>query len=137
MFTNISARWPGSAHDSHVFRTSAIGRHLQNNNHGIHQEVLLGDSGYQCRPFLLTPYRQENDAAQQRFNNSHCSTRSITERAFGIYKKVFHILGTEVCIAMSTGVRDGILPKLLELKIKHSSPQKYKQIISSTPILKI
>ena len=136
MFTNISARWPGSAHDSHVFRTSAIGRHLQNNYHGIQQGVLLGDSGYPCRPFLLTPYRQANDAAQQRFNNSHCSTRSIIERAFGIWKKRFHILGSEVCITLSTGVRGGILPKLLEVEIKHSSPPKI-QTISNTPILKI
>ena len=30
LLTNISARWPGSTHDSHVFRTSAIGIHLQN-----------------------------------------------------------------------------------------------------------
>ena len=75
LFTNISARWPGSTHDSHVFRTSAIGIHLQNRYRGIDQGVLLGDSGYPCRPFLLTPYRQPVEIKEQRFNSSHVSTR--------------------------------------------------------------
>ena len=96
LFTNISARWPGSAHDSHVFRTSAVGRHLEHNYRGIDQGVLLGDSGYPCRPFLLTPYRQPADRSQHRFNRSHCSTRSTIERVFGIWKKRFHVLGSQV-----------------------------------------
>lgn len=96
-FTNISARWPGSAHDSHVFRTSAIGQHLENGYRGIGQGVLLGDSGYPCRQFLLTPYRQPAAGrGQARFNRRHCSTRSTIERTFGIWKKRFHILGSEV-----------------------------------------
>lgn len=96
-FTNISARWPGSAHDSHVFRTSAIGQHLENGYQGIGQGVLLGDSGYPCRQFLLTPYRQPAAGrGQARFNRRHCSTRSTIERTFGIWKKRFHILGSEV-----------------------------------------
>ncbi|XP_052067175.1 putative nuclease HARBI1 [Mytilus californianus] len=77
-FTNISARWPGSAHDSHVFRTSAIGQHLENGYQGVGQGVLLGDSGYPCRQFLLTPYRQPAAGRGQ--------TR----------KKRFHILGSEI-----------------------------------------
>ena len=46
LFTNVVAKWPGSAHDSHVFRTSAIGRHLAETGHGRKDGVLLGDSGY-------------------------------------------------------------------------------------------
>ena len=30
LFTNINASWPGSCHDAHIFKTSAIGIHLQN-----------------------------------------------------------------------------------------------------------
>ncbi|CAC5426814.1 HARBI1 [Mytilus coruscus] len=61
---NANVKWPGSAHDAHVFRTSAIGRHLENNYQGIEQGLLLGDSGYPCRPFLLTPYRQPANRMQ-------------------------------------------------------------------------
>ncbi|VDI73724.1 Hypothetical predicted protein [Mytilus galloprovincialis] len=85
------------AHDSHVFRTSAIGQHLENGYRGIGQGVLLGDSGYPCRQFLLTPYRQPAAGrGQARFNRRHCSTRSTIERTFGIWKKRFHILGSEI-----------------------------------------
>ena len=96
LFTNISARWPGSTHDSHVFRTSAIGIHLQNRYRGINQGVLLGDSGYPCRPFLLTPYRQPVEIKEQRFNISHVSTRSKIERTFAIWKKRFNLMHSEV-----------------------------------------
>ncbi|XP_028413867.1 putative nuclease HARBI1, partial [Dendronephthya gigantea] len=43
-FTNIVAKWPGSTHDSHIFRTSSIGRNLEGTN--FENGVLLGDSGY-------------------------------------------------------------------------------------------
>ena len=95
LFTNISARWPGSTHDSHVFRTSAIGIHLQNRYRGI-DRVLLGDSGYPCRPFLLTSYRQPVEIKEQRFNSSHVSTRSTIERTFGIWKKRFNLMHSGV-----------------------------------------
>ena len=29
LFTNIVATWPGSTHGSHIFRTSALGRQLE------------------------------------------------------------------------------------------------------------
>ena len=52
------ARWPGSTHDSHIFRTSAVGRQLEGGSHGLEEGVLLGDSGYPCTKFLMTPYTQ-------------------------------------------------------------------------------
>ncbi|VDI69599.1 Hypothetical predicted protein [Mytilus galloprovincialis] len=96
IITNVNAKWPGSAHDAHVFRTSAVGRYLEDNYQGIEQGLLLGDSGYPCRPFLLTPHRQPANRMQERFNRSHCSTRSTVERVFGIWKKRFHVLGSEI-----------------------------------------
>ncbi|CAG2192393.1 HARBI1 [Mytilus edulis] len=47
-------------------------------------------------PFLLTPHRQPANRMQERFNRSHCSTRSTVERVFGIWKKRFHVLGSEI-----------------------------------------
>ena len=53
-FTNIVAKWPGSTHDSHIFRSSNVHHALEGTNfeHG----VLIGDSGYGCQPYLMTPY---------------------------------------------------------------------------------
>lgn len=58
--------------------------------------VLLGDSGYACRPFLLTPYPNPQNDAQERFNRVHAQTRSLIERAFGRLKRRFHVLHSEV-----------------------------------------
>jgi hypothetical protein len=52
-FINIVAKWPGSSHDSRVFKEGAVYRNLENNNI---DGYLLGDSGYACKTFLLAPY---------------------------------------------------------------------------------
>ncbi len=50
--TNIVARWPGSTHDSRIFDNSHLCALLE-----IHafQGHLVGDNGYPCRAYLLTP----------------------------------------------------------------------------------
>ncbi|CAC5378764.1 HARBI1 [Mytilus coruscus] len=95
-FTNIFANWPGSTHDSHIFNTSTLSNYLQTNHRGLIDGVILGDSGYACRPFLLTPYANPTERHQQRFNGCHASTRSVIERTFGILKRRFHVLHSEV-----------------------------------------
>ncbi|VDI13886.1 Hypothetical predicted protein [Mytilus galloprovincialis] len=135
-FTNISARWPGSAHDSHVFRTSAIGQHLENGYRGIGQGVLLGDSGYPCRQFLLTPYRQPAAGrGQARFNRRHCSTRSTIERTFGIWKKRFHILGSEIRMKPDKACRIIIACGILHnIAIMRNEPEvAEEQLIDNQP----
>ncbi|XP_071149239.1 putative nuclease HARBI1 [Mytilus edulis] len=135
-FTNISARWPGSAHDSHVFRTSAIGQHLENVYQGIGQGVLLGDSGYPCRQFLLTPYRQPAAGrGQARFNRRHCLTRSTIERTFGIWKKRFHILGSEIRMKPDKACRIIIACGILHnIAIMRNEPEvAEEQLIDNQP----
>ncbi|CAC5415895.1 HARBI1 [Mytilus coruscus] len=95
-FINIFANWPGSTHDSHIFNTSTLSNYLQTNHRGLIDGVILGDSGYACRSFLLTPYANPIERHQQRFNGCHASTRSVIERTFGILKRRFHVLHSEV-----------------------------------------
>ncbi|XP_071124039.1 putative nuclease HARBI1 [Mytilus edulis] len=46
-FTNIVVKWPGSTHDSFIFRNSDVGIHLDQNHRGFDVGgLLLGDSGY-------------------------------------------------------------------------------------------
>ena len=61
---------------------------------------MLGDSGYACRPYLLTPFRQPRLQMEQRFNRSHISTRATIERTFGIWKQRFRRLHTGVRILL-------------------------------------
>ena len=54
--THISARWPGSIHDSHILQESYLQDVLDANMLGNY--YLIGDAGYACQLNLLTPYTQ-------------------------------------------------------------------------------
>ena len=95
-FINVVARWPGSTHDGHIFCSSHIGHQLEHTN--FENGVLIGDSGYACLPYLMTPYPEPGNPPQRRFNRALRITRSIIERTFGILKRRFHILHSEVRI---------------------------------------
>ena len=58
--------------------------------------VLSGDRGYACLTYLMTPYPEPGNPPQRRFNRALRITRSIIERTFGILKRRFHILHSEV-----------------------------------------
>lgn len=82
---NVNSRFPGSTHDSHVWRMSAVRQHLCNTYRNS-KEWLLGDSGYPLEPWLLTPFSNPNNDDYQMFNKVHSKARSTVERAIGILK---------------------------------------------------
>ncbi|XP_061185223.1 putative nuclease HARBI1 [Saccostrea echinata] len=60
-FINVVAKWPGSNHDSFIFRESDVGAFLETYHRGIDRDgVLLGDGGYACTRYLLIPYLRPN-----------------------------------------------------------------------------
>jgi hypothetical protein len=63
-FTNMVSKWPGSTHDSHLFRTSNIHNRLEGND--FENGVLIGDSGYACLPYLMTPYPEPKTQCDKR-----------------------------------------------------------------------
>lgn len=87
---DIVARWPGSSHDSHIFNNSTLKLRFENGE--FRDRVLLGDSGYPLKDYLMTPIPQPQTPAEELYNRSHISTRSIIERTFGIMKRRFPIL---------------------------------------------
>ncbi|ERL89229.1 hypothetical protein D910_06603, partial [Dendroctonus ponderosae] len=52
-FINVVARWPGSSHDATIFNMSNMPTYFEDNR--FPNSILLGDSGYPCRNYLLTP----------------------------------------------------------------------------------
>ncbi|CAC5388654.1 HARBI1 [Mytilus coruscus] len=68
---------------------SALYRHMDTN---LNAGWLLGDSGYPLKVWLITPLANPSNPQEQRFNNSHCKTRNIVERAFGVLKQRFRCL---------------------------------------------
>ena len=99
MFTNIVARWPGSTHDSHLFHTSSLCEYLDANNRGLDDGILLGDSGYACSPYLLTPYATPSSPAEEQYNTAYTKTRVAIEQTFGRWKRRFHVLHSEIRMA--------------------------------------
>ncbi|XP_052383623.1 putative nuclease HARBI1 [Oncorhynchus keta] len=88
VISNVVAKWPGSVHDSRIFRASEIYQCL---SQGEFSGVLLGDRGYGCQPFLLTPFTDPQEA-QQAYNHTHARTRARVEMTFGLLKARFHCL---------------------------------------------
>ncbi|XP_041924201.1 putative nuclease HARBI1 [Alosa sapidissima] len=87
LFTNVVAKWPGSTHDSFFWTNSGLHELAEDGWFG--DSWLLGDSGFPLRPYLLTPVLQPTTPAEQRYNAAHASTRSIVERAIGVWKQRF------------------------------------------------
>lgn len=87
-FLDIVPEWPGCPH-SRIFQNSQIYmRYMRRELTGI----LVGDSGYPCLPFLLTPVLNATTDEQLRYNNIHGRTRQILERTFGVWKRCFPCL---------------------------------------------
>ncbi|KAH9375342.1 hypothetical protein HPB48_015373 [Haemaphysalis longicornis] len=67
-FLDVVASWPGSVHDSRIFENSrVIAMYEASSVPG----VLLGDQGYPCLPFLMTPLRVPRTSAEKRQARVH------------------------------------------------------------------
>ncbi|XP_064620735.1 putative nuclease HARBI1 [Lineus longissimus] len=82
---DLDARWPGSTHDSFILRNSHIWDMFEQGR-VIPNTWLLGDSGYPQKPWLMTPYQNPANDAQERYNTQHKHIRSIVERCNGVWK---------------------------------------------------
>lgn len=88
-FSNIVARWKGATHDSRIWMNSSLFARFERQELSGH---LLGDSGYACSDFLLTPVRNPYTESERRYNRSHIRTRNSVERMFGVWKSRFQCL---------------------------------------------
>lgn len=86
---DVVARWPGSVHDSTILDNSRIRAILETSPL---DGYLIGDGGYPCRRYLLTPLSNPATEAQLRYNTAHAATRNCIERANGILKRRFPCL---------------------------------------------
>ncbi|KAJ8909428.1 hypothetical protein NQ315_016450 [Exocentrus adspersus] len=92
-FYYVSANWPGSVHDARVLRNSSLCRRMENGWRPHPNAVILGDSAYPLKEWLIPPtYEDALNPAQTAFNRAHKRTRRIIENAFGILKEKFPCL---------------------------------------------
>lgn len=90
---NVVARHPGSAHDSRIFENSSVKERLQTGD--LHGSLLIGDEGYACTNVLLTPVRFPQTASETAYNFHFIRARGCVERAFGVLKSRFAVLGPD------------------------------------------
>ncbi|KAJ4758600.1 nuclease [Rhynchospora pubera] len=102
-FMYVLAGWEGTASDSKILKNA-----LSRSNRLIIPEgkYYLVDAGFMTKSSLLTPYRRTryhlkeysrtNPPRNYRelFNLRHASARNVIERAFGVVKKRFPIMGS-------------------------------------------
>lgn len=88
-FTSFLVDSPGSVHDSIIFRDSKLRTQLET---GHYKGFLLGDSDYECLPYLLTPIATPKTEKEKRYNDSHAKTRCLIEQSFEILKRRFPLL---------------------------------------------
>jgi hypothetical protein len=98
-FMDIVARWPGSVHDSTIFNDSRMRMRLEANE--FPNSYLLGDSGYACKRYLLTPLLTPRNRSEETYNNAHKVTRNTIERSFGVLKRRFPCLAIGIRLAMN------------------------------------
>eukprot|EP00918_Siedleckia_nematoides_P082992 GHVU01181954.1.p1 GENE.GHVU01181954.1~~GHVU01181954.1.p1 ORF type:complete len:340 (-),score=9.86 GHVU01181954.1:60-1079(-) len=88
--TSLVAKWPGCTHDAFILRNCGLWTHFETRRR---VGILLGDSGYPCREWLLTPHTYPPRGRRQKdFNKCHCKGRVIIEQVFGRVKRRFRIL---------------------------------------------
>jgi hypothetical protein len=89
----VSARWPGKLNDKRVLRNSALFDAFEGGWRPFPNAVILGDSGYALREWLLPPIGGVNLSEEETlFNVYHRKTRRIVECYFGVLKQRFACL---------------------------------------------
>jgi hypothetical protein len=74
---DIVTRWPGSCHDQIIFDNSNVKQKFEM---GFIKRYLLGHSGYEVQPYLMTPLLTPSTQSQQLYNESHIRTSNVIER---------------------------------------------------------
>ena len=58
--------------------------------------LILGDSAYPLRDWLMTPILNPQTDQERRYNGAFKSTRATVERCIGVLKRRFHCLHSEL-----------------------------------------
>lgn len=111
--TDIVARWPGSAHDSHIFNNSRR-RCLFETGH-YEDAVLVVDSGYAVRSYLMPPLDRPHLPEEHLYNEAQIRTRNPVERLFGCLKKRFPVLAMGLRLKM-----ENIFPVIVATAVLHN-----------------
>lgn len=91
IFTAV-VRWGGSIPDWVIFENSRLRQVLEQGEYGH----LIGDAGYQCQRYLLTPVSYPSTPAERRYNHAHASICGRAKDAFNLIRRRFQCTAREL-----------------------------------------
>lgn len=96
-FTYIYPGFPGSGHDSRVFRVSGLHQRMNAAPQSLFPSTMyhiVGDSAFQLTTYVMVPYKDYGHLTQRqrRYNTVLSKTRCVIENAFGWLKGRFRRL---------------------------------------------
>ena len=110
------AGWPGSAHDNRVFCNSHM--YQNSTNFFTHWKYLLGDSAYECCPFIVSAYKKPQGSSipceQEMFNMALSKAWVESEHMIGMWKGRFPWLHS-ILMIMKQFTQKHDLPSVLEV----------------------
>lgn len=130
-FTDIVARWPGSTHDSYIFNNSYRRALLDQGRYG--SAVLIGDAGYGCNNFMMTPFEQCITTVENIYNEAHIRTRNCIERSFGVWKRRFPAMAIGLGVSLQNSFPIIIATAVLHniaLRSGETTPPNDNQVIN-------
>ena len=78
-FIDVFVGWPGKSHDSRCFSNSPLFAKLENEDMNIGNSVILGDSAYPLKTYLMTPFKNTSPATQKsRYNIALSKARQVS-----------------------------------------------------------
>lgn len=88
---DVCARWPGSTHDSTIYRNSEICQRFERGEFGA-DCAILGDSAYATGEYLCKPLAIVTNQSERSYQNAQTRSRNVVERTFGLLKRRFPCL---------------------------------------------
>lgn len=125
--------YPGSVHDSRVFRNSPLGNNLEEKCRRYH---LLADSGYPLKANILTPYKDRGNLTERQlnYNVKLNSNRYVIEHCFGMlkqkFRQLYHVklrsipyivhLIRAACVLHNVSIEDEFAPNLNDINLEEN-----------------
>ena len=131
--TYLVAKCPGSAQDSWILQQSKVWDAFET---GRFKGILLGDSAYPCKNWMMVPSRIVTQEHQPAFNRAQTRTRVLIEHCFGVWKRRFAILHGEMRLTHEKAAKAVTACAILQniaVKRRIATPNPLELISDSQP----
>jgi len=110
--SDVVARWPGSVHDSTIFDNCRLRAFFESNQS---EGCLVGDGGYACRRYMLTPINNPATRSDKLYNDAQILARNCIERTNGMLKRRFPALKYGIRLSL-----ENTLPVIVATVVLHN-----------------